>query len=106
MPDEAHMAWNLTFLIVHFAALIGFIFLYRSAPCWMQKLAVIGFALGMAILTISSSFALIEVNGHRHLTALGLAVEHIAVLLYVFRLIYQGQQEWKPSSAPFPNSSR
>lgn len=105
MPTEAHMIWNLIFLLVHLAALAGFIYLYRAAPCWMQKVSVVGFVIAMTLFTMSFGLGLMEVEGHRHLAILGMAIEHLAVLLYVFRLIYQGS-EWKTSSAPSLSSSR
>lgn len=93
------MMWNLTLLLVHLAALAGFIHLYKSAPCWMQKVSVAGFVLAMGTMSAAFTLAILDVWGHWHVVLLGLAIEHLAVLVYVFRLIYQQHLQWTPSSA-------
>lgn len=100
----APMIWNITMLVVHLAALAGFLFLYREAPCWMQRLAIAGFALAMAICSIGFGVGLAGEWWYWHIVMLGLAIEHFSVLLYVFRLIYQDHIKWTPSSVPYRNS--
>lgn len=83
------MAWNLTFLLVHLLALYAFGALYRRAPCWQQRLVMMGLIFAMLTLSISCAFS---INGYQagwHIFILGLTIEHIAVLLYAFRLVYR-----------------
>lgn len=110
MPSEAHMLWNLTFFCIHLVALCGFIVLYKSAPCWMQRLVVVGLAGSMALFTISYFIGVMHsldpslgLWGSAELSVMARAIEHIAVLLYVFRLIWQSnhvEPAWTQSSAP------
>lgn len=104
MQNEAHMIWNLTLLVVHLLALAGFVFLYKAAPCWMQKVCIVGFCIAMAVCSIGFGFGVAGQWWHWHIVMLGLAIEHVAVLLYVFRLIYQDHVKWTPSSAPYRSS--
>lgn len=97
------MAWELTLFFVHLAALAGCLVLYGKAPCWMQKLVVFGLGLAMTCLTIAYGGALFSAWWWWYLALAGFALEHTAVLLYVFRIIYQGTQ-WKPSSVPSRSS--
>jgi hypothetical protein len=92
------VAWHLTLLAVHIAALVGAGYLYRSAPCWMQKLTVLGIVVAMLVISVAYALAVLDVWGWWLVVVVGLSIEHLAVLLYVFRLIYKGNQ-WKPSSA-------
>lgn len=96
--------WNLTFLLVHLAAMVGFIHLYKAAPCWMQKVSVAGFVVAMGFLSMGFALALAEVWGHWYFVVLGFSIADLSVLLYVFRLIYQQHLEWKPSSIPSRSS--
>lgn len=115
MPSEAHMLWNLTFFCIHLVALCGFIVLYKSAPCWMQRLVVIGLAVSMALFTLGHFIAFTySLNpsigwwGSAELNVMARAIEHVAILLYVFRLIWQANHVeppvWTQSSAPSLNS--
>lgn len=92
------MSWNITMLAVHAISLAGCVLLYRSAPCWMQKLVVVG--LGFAMLVACMAFGA-ALAGHDYVRwpifIVALAIEHIAVLLYVFRLIYQNHIQWNSS---------
>jgi hypothetical protein len=98
--SEAQMLADLTMLIVHLAALVLFISLYKRAPCWMQKIAVVGWSLAMLAISIGYAMSMFDAWGSWYVLLLGQRVEHLAVLLYAFRLVYQGHLEWKPSSAP------
>lgn len=88
------MIWNLTLFFVHVAALAGAFVLYRKAPCWMQRLVMAGLIGAMTLVAGASALNLAGVWWAWRLSMLGLAVEHIAVLLYVFRLNFQGES-WK-----------
>lgn len=92
--------WNFTFLLIHLGAMVGFIHLYKSAPCWMQKVSVAGFVLAMALLSIGFALAVAQVWWHWYFFILGFSIADLAVLVYVFRLLYQQHLEWKPSSIP------
>lgn len=94
------MMWNLTFLLVHLAAMVGFISLYKAAPCWMQKVSVAVFVVAMGFLTVGFGLKVAEVWWAKHVIDLGQSIGNVAVLVYVFRLLYQRHLEWKPSSIP------
>lgn len=93
---------NLGLLIVHILALSICYQLYGSAPCWMQKLVMgmLGVTMGIASIAYVIAFA-----GGDYLLVVfvALLLEHIAILLYLFRLYVQGLQ-WIPSSDRFPSS--
>lgn len=98
------MAWHITLLLVNVAALIGLEILYRQAPCWIQKLTIGGLIVAMAIVSVSYALAINDVWGWWLVLGIGLSIEHLAVLIYVFRLLYKGNQ-WKQSSASSLSSS-
>ena len=102
--------WAITFLAIHLVFAAACFWLYKAAPCWMQKLSVFGLgaalatmSLGYFILVVSTAFPSTEWWGSWHVIMLGLVIEHIAVLLYVFRLTYQRMTPWPTSSQAFPN---
>lgn len=107
------MTLQLSLLIVHLFAMAGFLFLYRKAPCWMQKLVMIGLVFGALFISIGYGISLAQwmfpqwgLYGERDFWLLGLVTEHVSVLLYVFRLLYQKYEKdteklWKQSSAEF-----
>lgn len=103
MRTEPYMTWNLTLLVVHLLALSGSILLYRRAPCWMQKLVMVGFAFGMGISSLGYVLALSNWWGHWYVISGGWAFSHGAVLLLIFRLIFQ-DAAWPKSSDSFHNS--
>jgi hypothetical protein len=84
------MQWNLTMLAVHViaAGLAGV--LYVRAPCWMQKLVILGIFIGFTVMIVAYAAALAGVWWWWHVTLLAFAIEHVALLLYVFRLVWQG----------------
>lgn len=111
------MAWASTLFFVHLAALIGVVTLYRRAPCWMQKLSIFGLIVAMTAATLAYSIALAGFLaphwgwiGSWEIFGLGLMIEHTAVLLMIFRLVFQQkpvpkeEAQWPNSLASFPNS--
>lgn len=100
------MAGNVALLIVHLLYLVGVIMLYRSAPCWMQKVALFGLGTAMALLAFGFGAAALALWWNWQVIMLALGVEHLAVMVYIFRLIYQTHIEWKPSSAHSHNLSK
>ena len=102
------MAWFVTLVLVHLVAFFGACALYWRAPCWMQTLAVFGLAIAMGIIGIGYTAMLGEAAGLGwwggwYVITLGLVIEHIAVLLYIFRLVYREHVQWQNSSARSPN---
>lgn len=96
--------WNVTLLALH-AIFCGFaVLLFKAAPCWQQRLAVAGFAVGMGVMALGFGFLIIDVWVGWHLIGLGLAFEHLAVFIYLFRLIYQKYLKWTPSSTRYRSS--
>lgn len=98
MQTEPSMTWNITLLVVHLLYLVGVILLYRSAPCWMQKVSLFGLGIAMALLAFGFGAASLALWWNWQVILLALAIEHLAVMVYIFRLIYQTRIEWKPSS--------
>lgn len=92
------MEWNVTMLAMHAAAFVGAVLLYRDAPCWMQKLVVIGLAISQIGMCVAYSAAINGAWWWPLLERVALANEHIAVLLYIFRLLYRRSvQTWNYS---------
>lgn len=83
------MEWHLTMLSINVLAMLAAGALFARAPCWMQKVAVVGLFTGFAVIAIAYVLGIVGVEDWRNVRALGLAVEHIGVLMYVFRLAWQ-----------------
>ncbi len=93
------VSWNVTMLSVHLSVLVGAVFLFRQAPCWLQKVVV---GLLIAAFSIASFAFALALNGYEHarwpVFLLALVIEHFAVMLWILRVIYRGHLQWKPSS--------
>ena len=88
--DASTIEWLVTLLATHLLAFAGVIFLYRGAPCWMQKVAM-GLLIGAyAVFCLAYIAALSRVENWHHILLLAFALEHIAVMVYVFRVWWQG----------------
>lgn len=98
------MSWAYTMLVVHIAALCGLVLLYRQPPCWMQRVVVVLFMAAMAIYAVAQVVALAGYY-ERGVVRVAFAIEHVGVLLWVFRLIFQDRVQWT-SSPPSRSSSR
>jgi hypothetical protein len=96
------MTWNWTLFAVHMLAMWGFLSLYRSAPCWMQKGVVALLSAAMGVFAASYLVAIAGEWWSVYLLPVGFALEHTAILLYVFRLKVQGT-EWNCSSQRSPS---
>lgn len=92
------MEWNLTMLGVHLVALVLSMLLYRAAPCWMQRLVVVGLSVAFAVMVGAYIAALAGDWWWWYLAVLALTIEHLAVLLYLFRVVWQGGIGWNKSS--------
>lgn len=84
------MEWQLTMLAVHLAAFVGAGMLYSRAPCWMQKLVMAGLIVTFGAVSAAYGLALAGVWWWFYIKDAGLSVEHLAILVYLFRMIYQG----------------
>lgn len=100
-------SWSLTILSINLIAFFACTVLWKTAPCWMQKLTVGTFAVSLAIMSAGRFIALMDVirpdlgwYGASELTLLAFAVQHLAVLLYIFRLIFR-ELLWVKSSDKF-----
>lgn len=91
------MTWNITVLVMHLLAAFGCLVLARRAPCWMQQIVVLLLAITQVVLVYVYAQKCLGEPAHWMLKAAALELEHVAVLLYVFRLIYQGHVEWTSS---------
>ena len=90
--------WNVTMLAVHLCGLFGACILYRSAPCWMQRIVVAGLSGAMAVRSGAFAMALAGVEHYRGVFVLALLFEHLSVLLWIFRTIDQDKIKWTPSA--------
>lgn len=83
------MEWHVTMLAVHVVGAILCTLMYRHAPCWMQKLVVVGLVAGMFLIAIAYAVAIGGFELWWHVALLGLVIEHVAIMLYVFRVLYK-----------------
>lgn len=99
------MMWDVTMLLVHLVLAWAAVFLYRQAPCWMQKLVMSGFATAMLVCAVSFVFALCGMPEARWpVFFLGLLLGHITSMVYLFRLLFQGHIQWTQSFPRSPSS--
>jgi hypothetical protein len=87
-------SWNAIFFFMHFFGFLGACLLYRNAPCWMQRLTVVGVAIGMFVLMVANAIALAGGWWSWWVASLGFAFEHLAVLLWLFRVHFQAKPAW------------
>ena len=105
------MSWDVTMMFIHLAAFCCVLSLHRSAPCWLQKIAVGLLSVAMVFYT-AMAVAVLVAPDDRHLywvlKRIASAMEHIGVLIYVFRLAYKEHVECKVSTLrhSHPQSSR
>jgi p-aminobenzoyl-glutamate transporter AbgT len=92
--------WNITMLAIHLVALVLAALLYTRAPCWLQRLVVAGLAIAFAVISLAYVLALRGVDSWWHVLLVGFALEHAAVLLYVFRIVWQGGLNGSRRDAP------
>lgn len=80
--------WYASMLLLNLLALGGTTYLYRRAPCWIQKLVVLGFIVSDLFLVASCVGILSAEWWALYAERAGYALEHAAVVLQVFRLIF------------------
>lgn len=79
--------WDVTMLTMHVAMVVIGWLLVRGAPCWMQQLAIGMVILGMVIAVFAFGFALAgHPEYHWPFFIVALVIEHLAVMLWLFRL--------------------
>lgn len=99
------MAWDLTLLVVHILAALVCATLYCTAPDWLQKL-VLGLLIASSLILVSVYAAdLGRLEQPWQIKVIALKVEHLAVLLYLFRLIFVERLSCKSSSQPSRHSA-
>lgn len=82
------MAWDLTYLIVHTAALVGVIVLWRHAPDAIQQIILIVLATAMIVYLGADLWALAGEARVWPVRLIASRVEHTAVLIYILRLVW------------------
>lgn len=82
------MSWSITLLGVHVAFLFCLALLWRATPDWLQRL-VLGLLMAAAMVFVIASLAeLVGTGMHWLWKRVALEIEHVAVLLYIFRQIH------------------
>lgn len=99
------MAWHVTMLFVHICALGALAALYRHSPDSLQRLVIALLVVSSAVFLAASAAALSGYWLHWQITRLAHELEHIAVLLYVFRL-FVADQERRCLPTPSQHSRR
>lgn len=82
------MMWDITYLLVHLAALGGVIALFRETPDRLQQI-VMGVLVGAMLVYIGAD--LVVLSGEKRAWVVRLLAsrfEHAAVLLWIFRLVW------------------
>lgn len=86
------MSWHVTMLFVHIAALGALAAIYRHCPDWIQR-GVIWLLVVAGVVFLAADAALIAGSPLRwEFTRLAYELEHLAMLLYVFRLFIVDQE--------------
>jgi len=99
------MSWHLTMLVMHLLCAGAALFLYRQAPCWMQKIVCAGFAAAMVVCAFAFVLALAGLEEWRWpVFLIGLLFGHLTTMVYLWRLIFQGHIAWTRSSQRSPSS--
>lgn len=82
------MAWDLTYLIVHVAAMTGVAVLYRRAPDEIQKIFLLLTGTAMAVYVGADVAALFGAEPVWPVRMIASRVEHTAMLLYITRQVW------------------
>ena len=95
------MTWNLTMLFVHLAALAALVMLLRGGPDGAQVLVIYLLILATGPLVYHYFAEAVGLATHWQVKSVAYSLEHIGVLLYVFRLFVNDQERrclQKPST--------
>lgn len=88
--EASTLDWLITLLAVHVLALAGVIHMFRGAPCWMQRMAIGLLIVAFILFCVAYIAALAHVDNWWAFLVVAAVLEHHAVLLYVFRIVWQG----------------
>jgi hypothetical membrane protein len=97
-------AWDLTLLAVHIFAAYGAAMLYCTAPDWMQKLVLANLIAAELVLVGVFAYDAAGQPLHWMVKLLAYKVEHIGVLLYIFRLLFVERVSCRRSSQHYQHS--
>ncbi len=86
------MTWHLTQLGVHLAALVALAMLWRAAPDVLQRVALALLMVSMAIAAWGFASAIGGFDISWMVRRLASELEHLGVLVYVFRLFVVDQE--------------
>lgn len=101
------MTWNLTLLAIHCAALVALGMLWRAAPDHLQRVALVLLGASMLITTWAYAGAVAGWDVTYQVKRLAGELEHLGVLIYVFRLfIVDQERRCLNSYRHFPSSPR
>lgn len=92
--NEGRDLFQLFFFLIHCAGFIAACALYRDAPCWMQKLTIVGVAIAMLVIAVANLMTLAGIWWAWWAAVLGMAFEHLAILLWLFRLHWHAKMPW------------
>lgn len=97
--EASTLDWLITLLALHVIALAVVIHLFKGAPCWMRRVSVGLLVLAFAIFCAAYIAALArQYQWWWGLLLLGFAIEHMAVLLELFRVWWQTEEKKWTSS--------
>lgn len=82
------MSWDVTCLLVDLMAAFGVAKLVRHAACWMERLAVVGWACSMLVMATAFALRINSVDGYIYFIWLAFTVGHLATMLYIFQRIH------------------
>lgn len=101
------MTWNMTMLFIHLAALLSLGVLSRDAPDTVQKIVLGTLIIAVSILCYYYAALLFGLACTGYLSNVAHEIEHVAVLLYVFRLFVVDQERrCLPNSSQHSHSSQ
>jgi lysylphosphatidylglycerol synthetase-like protein (DUF2156 family) len=96
--EQIEIDWLVTLFIVHVLGLAATISLFRGAPGWMQRISVILLIAGFSCFCAAYMAAIVKVPYWWEFAILAGVYEHLAVLIYVFRIWWQREEDaWKSS---------
>lgn len=84
--------WLMTALGIHLMVLAGLVYLWRNAPDWLQKLVVGLLIAAMAIFAGLEIAELFDKWFHWGVRKYAHLIEHIALVLWIFRLMLKEQE--------------
>lgn len=96
--DYTSMEWLVTLFSVHFLGLVTVLYLLKGAPCWLQRLSIMLLILAFVVFCAAYFSAILRWDEWWRLLIVAGVFEHLAVLVYVFRMWWQiEEKKWKSS---------